>query len=70
VPSLNRHQGSTRFGLKVSLAQKGELFVDVAGENKCDFVLLLSWLSAPLLASRMRISGSGSTIEGTTPQSM
>jgi len=67
-PPLNYHQDSIRFGWKVLLPQKGERFAVAAGADAHDFALSSISISAPLLASRMRISGSGSKTGGTKPR--
>ena len=66
---LNHHQDSIRSGLKVFLLKRWEPFGVVAGVGAGGFALSSTWLSAPLLASRMRISGNGSETVGTTPRS-
>lgn len=67
---LNYHQGSIRCGLKVFSPQRWERFGVGAPVDTDDSVLSSSWLSAPLLTSRMCISGSDSKIGGIEPRSM
>jgi hypothetical protein len=67
--ALNHHQGSIRFGLKAFSPEGFEERYWVAAGVENDFALSSASLSAPLLASRMRISGSDSKTGGIQPRS-
>ena len=68
--ALNHRQDSIRFCLKaVSPQRLGERSGVAAGVNTDGFALSSTSLSAPPLASRMRISGSDSKTEGIEPRS-
>ena len=57
---LNHHPGSIHYDSKAFSSKRWERFAVAVRAHAVDYSLSAAWLSAPLLASRMHISGSDS----------